>query len=343
MTSRSSSSSSSFPRLTTDLAAVRRAIIDSVTVGDERARGPFEHFTRRPGRLFRPTLALTSAYVVDHQVSAEEVIPAAVTVELLHLATLCHDDLCDRAETRRGHPTVNALFGDATALISGDYLLACATGTAASLGTLPMQLIGETLKTICMGQLQEGLDLYDVDRSESAYFAAITGKTAALMEASAVLGAAAAGGDAVARAGMGSFGRNLGIAFQIWDDVLDIWAPNGVTGKESGQDLANGVYTLPVIYALRERPAELQPLLSKGEFTPQRREEILAVLGRTDAAEQSLRVARAHIEQALSDVRSLPGVAPDSAERLIAVARLLMPEIDRLLPRPEHVETSVVA
>lgn len=254
MTTRSQSSNSSFPRLATDLRSVQESIVDSITVGDDRARGPFEHFTRRPGRLFRPTLTLTSSYVVEPQIATDQAVRAATIVELLHIATLCHDDLCDNAQTRRGQPTINAVFGNTTALISGDYLLACATSLAATLGTVSMRIVGETLKTVCLGQLQEGLDLYDVDRTEDAYFSCIAGKTAALMEAAAMLGVAAAGGDAATRSGMGSYGRNLGIAFQIWDDVLDIWAPGETTGKETGQDLANGVYTLPVIYALQETP-----------------------------------------------------------------------------------------
>ncbi|MBB5908758.1 polyprenyl synthetase family protein [Actinoalloteichus hymeniacidonis] len=319
---------------------MQESIVDSITVGDDRARGPFEHFTRRPGRLFRPTLTLTSSYVVEPQIATDQAVRAATIVELLHIATLCHDDLCDNAQTRRGQPTINAVFGNTTALISGDYLLACATSLAATLGTVSMRIVGETLKTVCLGQLQEGLDLYDVDRTEDAYFSCIAGKTAALMEAAAMLGVAAAGGDAATRSGMGSYGRNLGIAFQIWDDVLDIWAPGETTGKETGQDLANGVYTLPVIYALQERRAELAPLLGAGEFTPQRRSEILAVLDRTDAAERAMRVARAHVEQALTDVTALSGVAPDAAGRLLSVARNLMPEIDRLIHAPAEFEVA---
>lgn len=323
-----------FARLEADLRRVRRSMEDTTAVGPRRISGPLAHYVKRPGRLFRPVLTLVSAYVFDTAPSgprSDRVVDAAAGMELLHLATLCHDDLCDRAATRRGHPTVNAAFGDDTALLTGDLLLACATSVFSRLGEHEMRVAGDTLKQICLGQMLEMADVGNLERTEDDYFSAVSGKTAALMATCARVGSALAGASAPAQETMASFGRSLGMAFQIWDDVLDIWAPPGITGKPSGQDIENGVFTLPVIHALREERLELSRLLRRRPYFAERHEETVRVLDRLGVRERAVETARGYITDALAGVRGLePSV--DAVSPLVEVARRLMPEIGHLLP-----------
>ncbi|MGW6317599.1 polyprenyl synthetase family protein [Streptomyces sp. NPDC055099] len=321
-----------FARLDRDLKLVRQSMAHVAAVGVREAEASFTHYLKRPGRLFRPVLTLVSSYIFDEAAErTPSVVAAATGMELLHLATLCHDDLCDRAATRRGYPTVNAAFGDEAALLSGDYLLACATSAFSSLGRHEMQVAGNTLKDICLGQMLEMADVNNLDRSEEAYLSVISGKTAALMAACSHVGAAAAGADEPDQEIMAAFGHSLGMAFQIWDDVLDIWAPPGATGKARGQDIENGVYTLPVIHALREERTELAALLGQRPLDPRQYEELLRLLDRCDARQRAMDSARRHIEHALTGVRQLRSPV-DAVAPLIDVARRLMPEIDHLLP-----------
>lgn len=323
-----------FARLERDLEGVRQSMVNIAAVDMRQAELPFTHYVKRPGRLFRPVLTLVSAYIFDaprSEFQGELIISAAAGMELLHLATLCHDDLCDKATTRRGYPTVNAAFGDDAALLSGDYLLACATCVFATLGNLEMRVAGDTLKEICVGQMLEMADVNNLDRSEEAYFTVISGKTAALMAACARVGSVLAGASESDQEIMSSFGHSLGMAFQIWDDVLDIWAPAGLTGKPPGKDIENGIFTLPVIYALREDQTELPRLLQRRLVTKNQYNEIVRILDRLEVRERAVGVAQKFIAGALSGVRELR-LPVGAVSPLIDVARRLMPEIGHLLP-----------
>ncbi|WP_410570808.1 isochorismate synthase [Amycolatopsis sp. cmx-4-61] len=319
-----------FPHLAADLERVRALIGGRIAAGDDRIHEPCGRLIRNNGRLFRPTLALTSAYPFAPDGPAPEgVIRAAAVVELLHVATLYHDDVCDEATARRGEPTVNAQYGNTVALLCGDYLLAVCTQLLSDLGADAMLLFGETLRDLCRGQFLETVDLGDLGRSEAAYFESIAGKTAKLMSSSAAFGAMQAGATAQEQKIMAGYGHHLGIAFQIWDDLLDVWSAHD-TGKPRFVDLRNGVYTLPVIYGLAQRP-ELAELLDGGPLSDERCARVSALLDEAGVRELCLAQARTHITAALSSVGELGELAERFLPRLVGVARDLMPEVNQLL------------
>ncbi|HEV7652342.1 MAG TPA: chorismate-binding protein [Actinophytocola sp.] len=321
-----------FPHLRDDLARVRRLLAATVRVGDERINEPCGTLIRNNGRLFRPTLVLTSAYTFAGDGPVDDrVVAAAAVVEMLHVASLYHDDLCDQAETRRGRPTVNALHGDAIALLCGDHLLACCVNLLADLGPDAVRLFADTLKTLCNGQFLETTDVGDLGRDEAAYFESIAGKTAKLMSSSTAFGAMQAGADPREQKIMARYGHHLGVAFQIWDDLLDLW-PDTDTGKPRFGDLRNGVYTLPVIHAMNSRPEELGALLRTRPLTDETCHRVLALLERTGARQRSLAAARDHVGLALGTLAELgDDLVAEVAPRLLGVARELMPEAERLL------------
>ena len=185
-----------------------------------------------------------------------------MAVELVHLGSLYHDDVIDEASTRRGVESVNHRWSNIVAILAGDFLLARASSLAASLGVEVAGILAATIGELCQGQVLELQRLYDVNRDEAAYFGSIAGKTASLMATACRIGAIVGGLDRSAVEALTDYGRHAGMIFQIVDDILDLTATDEELGKPSGLDLAEGIYTLPVIYALRSSP-ELKSLLGR--------------------------------------------------------------------------------
>ena len=177
----------------------------------------------------------------------------------MHLGSLYHDDVIDEAETRRGVPSVNARWSNIVAILAGDYLLAQASALAASLGADVAALLAATIGELCRGQVLELQYLFDADRTEDSYLSAIEGKTASLMATACRVGGMVSNVSADTLDALTQFGQHLGMCFQMVDDVLDVTRTEAELGKPVGNDVHEGVYTLPVIYALQSTDApELQ-------------------------------------------------------------------------------------
>ncbi|MBO8193920.1 polyprenyl synthetase family protein [Streptomyces oryzae] len=327
-------------QLQDDLKQVRERLRTLVTPPHPLVAGPVTHAVEHTGRLLRPTLVLLSSYLLQEERDKEQdeerdegrdaarhrgVIDAAAVVEILHTATLYHDDLIDEAAERRGGPTANAKYGATLALLTGDYLLARCMQAAASL-EIPCALpVAETLVEVCVGQMLESSRLHDPLRTEEDYLSAVSGKTARLMRTATMLGALQCGASQNAQEALESFGHNLGMAFQIWDDILDICGAD--TGKPAAQDLVNGVYTLPVIYAVKDFPDRVLPLLREQPLSPGSCREIVSVLHESGAIGRAAQVAQQHVADALRAVESHPAFA----RRAESVGRQLRGLIDSLL------------
>lgn len=254
--------STPFPTLTADLARVQQAIQPAADCGLEPSKA-LGHLMGGVPKLVRPTLTLMSASVfAGPGPASERVVRSAAAVELLHVGSMCHDDVMDEADSRRGRESVNARWGNIVAIVTGDYLLARGAELATELGLAEANLVAATLRTLCGGQLAEALSLYDVDRTEAAYLEAISGKTATLLSAACWIGALNGGGDPAQVDALRRFGLHFGIAFQVNDDVLDLVQTAERLGKPAGQDIAEGVYTLPTLRALARSP-ELRDLLGQ--------------------------------------------------------------------------------
>jgi heptaprenyl diphosphate synthase len=248
-----------------DLVRVQRRLMKELT-----GRGRFldevtSHLARAGGKRLRPLLVLCGTYAAQHdpvlRPAPEEAIVAAVAIEALHLCTLYHDDVMDEATLRRGVPSANVRWDNTVAIIGGDILLARAFQLGASIGSGHAAQLAHALEQLCAGQASELSSLYDPNRDEAAYECAIAGKTASLMAASLHLGGLASAIEPADLVRLSAAGHELGIAFQLVDDLLDILGTASSTGKpSSGADIAAGVYTLPVIVELRTN-ARLRVLL----------------------------------------------------------------------------------
>jgi heptaprenyl diphosphate synthase len=249
--------------LPTDLRRVESLLESMVAEHDALIDDAAAHLLRAGGKRLRPALTLCAAYAARGADAAhDDAVAGGASVELVHLGSMYHDDVIDEAETRRGVPSVNARWSNVVAILAGDYLLARASEIAASLGADVAGLLARTIGELCRGQVLELQHLYDVDRTEESYLSAIEGKTAALMATASRIGGMVSGVDATTLDALTAFGRHLGMCFQIVDDVLDVTSTEAELGKPTGNDLHEGVYTLPVIRALKDEP-RLRDLLGR--------------------------------------------------------------------------------
>lgn len=285
------------PALGGDLERVERVLYRSCRSEDPFFTQITTHLLAAGGKRLRPALALAAGHLAQVP-AAEEVVQGAAAVELVHLGSLYHDDVMDEAEVRRTVPSVNARWGNLKAILAGDFLLARASEVAAALGTEVAGLLAATISRLCEGQLRELVCAFDPDRSEAAYFAAIEGKTASLMSTACRIGGLCAGLPRPAVDALTEYGRQLGLVFQVVDDVLDVVATDDELGKPAGHDLVEGIYTLPVIRALAsDAGPELRALLGRPLSPPEaaRARELVRSNGAVGAA---CEVARRHADAA---------------------------------------------
>jgi heptaprenyl diphosphate synthase len=296
----------SLPGLDEYLARVEVALRESVGSEDALLADIAGHLIDAGGKRLRPSLTVMSAQAIGAEVT-DDLVKGAVSVELVHLGSLYHDDVIDEAPTRRGVESVNARWGNLVAIVAGDFLLARASEIAASLGTEVSGLLAHTIGRLCEGEVGEIQFAYNSARTEAAYLGAIAGKTASLMSTSCRIGGLAANATREHIEALTAFGHAFGMAFQIWDDILDVIGMESSLGKPAGHDLVEGVYTLPVIRALAVPTIgdELRDLLGARLDTPAR-DKARDMIRATDAVAESVVVARRFADEA-SDALTVMG------------------------------------
>jgi geranylgeranyl pyrophosphate synthase len=274
------------------------------------------------GKRVRPLLTLLCAR--RGEAAGEPVLRAAAAVELLHMATLVHDDVLDRAELRRGRPTVAHQYGAATAVSTGNYLLARAFSELVGAGMpAAVDLLSATAVGLSEGEVLQRAEAYDVGIGVDAYVRRCERKTADLFSAACSLGALLSGAGDAAAGAVGEYGRLIGIAFQVFDDILDCSGDEASTGKRPGTDVRDGTVTLPLIYALEARPELARILGSPGAGDA----EVAFVLGAV-AQSGALERARRDALRYIGDARSVLDACPDTVEREL-LAQVAAQVVDR--------------
>ncbi|MBW3602149.1 MAG: polyprenyl synthetase family protein [Actinobacteria bacterium] len=297
------------------------------------------------GKRFRPMLVLLAGAVGGRDPADDRLLDAAVVVELVHLSTLYHDDVIDAADTRRGSPSAHVRWSNTVAILTGDFLLARASELSAALGVEVTRMMARTIADLCIGQIREvqaseqarhhgaqplALGGWGSEARREHHLRVIDEKTASLIAASCHLGALLSGQGARAVDTLTRYGRHLGRAFQLADDVLDVTGRPGESGKSPGTDLREGVHTLPVLLALEaEGPrSELAGLLAS---RPEggRDQRALTILRAHPAMELARDAARLEAAKA---TRALRALGPDdSAEAAVdGLAYLTDYAIDRV-------------
>ena len=232
------------------------------------------HGLEAGGKRYRPLLAQVAAELGPRP--GPPAVEAGVAVELVHQGSLYHDDVIDEADARRGSASINANWSNTVAILSGDFLLARASEVAAPLGEEAVTLIAQTYATLVEGQVLELQLSGDVNHGPDEYFSVIGGKSASLIRTSARLGALAADADPAAIDAASDWAWEMGMVFQMTDDVLDLIATDEFLGKPAGSDIGEGTYTLPVLYAIAESP-EVRSMLTETPTAGQIRSVIDAV------------------------------------------------------------------
>lgn len=275
------------------------------------------------GKLLRPKLLLLSAKAVG-DIRREHIVLAAV-VEMVHMATLVHDDVLDEADVRRRSPTVNRLVGNEGAVLLGDYLISHSYHLCTSLGSVEFaRRIADVTNTVCEGELMQIEHRGDTALTEQQYFEIVRRKTAALTGVCCELGAVAAGADRRIVGKMAAFGVDLGMAFQIVDDLLDLTGTENELGKTVGRDADLGKWTLPAI-RFRDRAdavarQRLVDALSNGN--PKKSENVRSILAGSDAMDDAVDTARSYVQSALKHLADLP--MTDAKQSLIAAAEFIL-------------------
>lgn len=229
------------------MAAVEGRLHDATTSGDGFLTQIAQHGLAAGGKRYRPLLAQVAAELGGKD--GHDPVEAGVAVELVHLGSLYHDDVIDEADTRRGKVSVNENWTNTIAILAGDFLLARASEVAAPLGTEAVGLIARTYATLCEGQVLELQLAGDLDHGPEEYYRVIGGKTASLIRTSARLGAMTGGADAETIEAISDWAWEMGLVFQLADDVLDFVASEEWLGKPAGSDIGEGTFTLPLLYA----------------------------------------------------------------------------------------------
>jgi geranylgeranyl pyrophosphate synthase len=262
---------------------------------------PALHLIKAGGKRMRPALVLLSSHAGRPHERATDL--AAAAIELVHIATLYHDDVIDQTETRRGVVTVHNKWGTDVAVLAGDFLFACGSELGAQASGEVPGILARAIAEVCQGQILETGALGDPRRSVSTYVEVIERKTAALFRAACELGTATSGAPPSLRSAVVEYGANLGLAFQIVDDLLDLVGDPSITGKEPGTDLREGVFTAPVLFACEMDPS-LATRLEAGDT------DLNLVLQRivaTGALQQANALATMHAERARACLKDIDG------------------------------------
>jgi octaprenyl-diphosphate synthase len=313
------------------LQAIYEPIVAELSQVEDRLREEFstaresivplvEHSYRLGGKRLRPALVLLSASAMGNL--NDQHLTLATTVELIHTATLIHDDVLDEAEIRRHEDTVNARWGNEASILLGDYLLARALCLAGSVETIDAcRIISEASRQVCEGELCQVVNRGNYRLAEDEYYSIISGKTAALCACCTRLGAHYAGAERATIEQMALYGHHLGVAFQMVDDLLDLSGKEENTGKSLGTDLVKQKLTLPLIRMLDQLPTgDREELLDELNDEKARDKTFLAPwFAKTDAIEYTRQKAIDQVELATKSLDGLPSnAAIESLKQLAA-------------------------
>ena len=278
-----------------------------------------KHLVEAGGKRLRPALYFMCAQ--NKVCDTEKLVTMAVAIELIHMATLVHDDVIDNSDMRRGRPTANSCWGNHSSVLIGDYLFSKAFSLVANkVSNQKLKVLTDVICSMCEGEINQNRSTFHADQVENDYFGRIAQKTADFIGASCELGALAAALPSNEVQAFRKYGYSLGMAFQITDDILDITASEEQLGKPVGNDLRQGIVTLPVIYALNNSPhrAELREIVSTPDMSEEKIKRGLAIIQKTEAVEYSYSRVADYLKTARSIIPE--SVDIEHKEAFIAVA-----------------------
>jgi heptaprenyl diphosphate synthase len=309
------------PELAGLLERVRSEILDRAGAEEGPVPASVRRLVESNGKMLRPAFVLLSASF--GRPDPDKMKRLAAAVEMLHMATLVHDDIIDEAVVRRGISTLHALSGSRAAVLVGDWLFAGAFSLIADYADADAARgLARLVSRLCASEIRQSADRYKVDPSIRRYLRTIAGKTALLFSLSFYVGARESGCDSSVSHTLRRLGYSLGMGFQVIDDILDFEGTDAVTGKPTGSDLAQGIFTLPVVLGLRADDGALAEALASPPYDQARTSRIAALIAARGGLEGARRVARAFTERSQREIARLPDTAARAT--LASVAEKLL-------------------
>ncbi len=298
-----------FYQIEGELKQVEEYLLEYVQARHGDLRKSFVHLLKAGGKRIRPAFALLAAKYGKYD--SGKIIPLAAALELIHMATLVHDDVIDSSIIRRGKETIKAQYGNNFSLHSGDFLFAKALTIIEKYKNNEInQLLAHVSEEMCQGELEQIASAFKLEQNVRSYFYRIKRKTSLLISASCQIGAIAAQTESYIVKTLGRYGHYLGMAFQITDDVLDFTADEKTLGKPVGSDLRQGIITLPVIYLLncgdQGIKETLWEKLNSPVVSPDDINDVVTLVKKSDAIPYSLDIAGKYVEKALGQLEILP-------------------------------------
>ena len=293
--------------ISADMQRVDRVITDNLASDIGLINQLGQHIIQSGGKRLRPMLVLLAAKNFGYE--GDDDARLAAVVEFIHTATLLHDDVVDDSQMRRGQKTASYLWGNKAAVLVGDYLYSRAFQMMVQAQSMAiMNLLSNTTNTIAQGEVLQLLNVNDPDTSEEKYHQVIYAKTACLFEAATHIGAMLGKCDSKTEAAMATYGKHLGTAFQLTDDMLDYNANGATLGKNVGDDLAEGKPTLPLIYAMQHGNSEQVDLIRQAikQGGLQHFDAINAIIQATGALDYTFEQAQNEVENARLAISTLP-------------------------------------
>ena len=298
-----------FNQINSDLQRVEKELTKFVETDYPILHDSAVHLLTAGGKRLRPAFTLLAGKFYGY--SLEKLIPVAMALELIHMATLVHDDVVDASMTRRGRPTVKANWGNIVSVQTGDYLLAKSLLLISKIDHPEVaRILAEVSVEMCQGEIQQIKCSFDVEQNLKQYYYRIKRKTALLISACCRLGALVSGAPRLQVWALGAYGHSLGMAFQIVDDVLDLTAKPSDFGKPIGGDVQQGIMTLPMILALKlsTNPSHLKALLRKMDKTNEEVSETIEIIKNTGAINESMHLVDLYVLKAKKHLQDLPQV-----------------------------------
>ncbi|MBO8154952.1 MAG: heptaprenyl diphosphate synthase component II [Bacillaceae bacterium] len=312
--------SAAYPFIKEDLKQIEDKLYLAIQADHPVLREASTHLLKAGGKRIRPVFVLLSSQFGE--VKNEHVHDVAAALELIHMATLVHDDVIDDAETRRGKETVKAKWDNRTAMYTGDYIFARALETLTGFNSTKIhKILSNVIVEVCLGEIEQIKDKFNFEQNFRTYLRRIKRKTALLIAVSCQLGAVAAGASEKLEKALYRYGYYVGMSYQIIDDILDFTSTEEELGKPAGSDLMQGNITLPVLYAMNEEAfkTRLQKCLSdENTLDMEQLQPIIDYIKKSEAIPYAYRISDLYLEKAYDELKRLPDNQAKKALKTIA-------------------------
>ncbi|MGX4600995.1 polyprenyl synthetase family protein [Faecalimicrobium sp. JNUCC 81] len=295
-----------YPIIDKEIEKVKKQIAQNAKCKDKIIESSILELLESGGKMIRPAFTIIASKFGEY--NEERAHAFASVIEMFHMATLVHDDIIDEAEFRRGKETIQSRYGKNYAVYIGDYLFCLCFRILATTSSIERGIDVDTkvMSRICMGEIEQLNSRYDKDVSVKDYLKRISGKTAELFSLSLYIGAAESLCDKKMCRLFWNIGHNIGMAFQILDDILDYTATDEEIGKKSGKDLEDGIYTLPLILAIKNNHKEIKEALDKDRYNEEEIKGIIKLVKDNGGIEESIKIAEKYSKKAFRDINKLP-------------------------------------